>query len=321
MQERSKKIVDFYIKANRNKEKIVLSDDKRDYSAAEVTVLACLDALVRYSVYADNEFNWDINKVIRMILIGSLDNDINILDNSETNNQLLNELKYSRSTESTMAKASAYRAYSKKRDSSNEVNSFMDNFSKLRTMIRKGHIYWGTKGQRLESILEHVYGTMILALGIEGEYDYKLDFDKLLKMLLIHETEEIKIGDLTEWDISKEEKEMIGKKAVQDVFSDLIDKDYYIKLIDEFNDHTSHESEYAFLCDKMEYDMQVKMYEMEGRYDFEHRPSNVVTNSSSVRRIIDNGANSVFDVHYEYDKHRYTSVPCMQHILEVTKKM
>ena len=63
------------------------------------------------------------------------------------------------------------------------------------------------------------------------------------------------------------------------------------------------------------------MYELYGRYDFEHRPQNVVTTSSSVRNIIDRGANTVFDVHYEYDKSKFENNPYMKSIFELTKKM
>ena len=67
--------------------------------------------------------------------------------------------------------------------------------------------------------------------------------------------------------------------------------------------------------------MQVKVYDMQGRYDFEHYPDNVVTRSSRVQQIIHDGATSVFDVHYEYDKDRYYALPCMRRILEDTRKL
>ena len=56
---------------------------------------------------------------------------------------------------------------------------------------------------------------MILAMGLDSEFDYFVDFDKVLRMMLMHETEEIIIGDLTEWDgVSKEEKLERGNEAV-----------------------------------------------------------------------------------------------------------
>ena len=140
-------------------------------------------------------------------------------------------------------------------------------------------------------------------------------------MLIIHETGEIIIGDITEWDMPKEEKERIEREAVVKLLSKLPNGEELIKLLDEFNRHMSLESEYAYLIDKIEYDMQVKMYDRDHKYDFNNVPSNVVTNSSSVRSIIEKGADSVFDVHYEYDKSKYTKMPCFRRILEETKKL
>ena len=138
-------------------------------------------------------------------------------------------------------------------------------------------------------------------------------------MLTIHETGEIIIGDQTEWDLPKEEKARIEREAVVKILSNVPHGEELIELVDEFNGHLTLESEYAFLIDKLEYDMQVKMYEKEGRYDFNNFPKNVVTTSRSVQEIIQNGASSVFDVHYEYDKDRYNRIPCFRRILEKTK--
>jgi 5'-deoxynucleotidase YfbR-like HD superfamily hydrolase len=138
-------------------------------------------------------------------------------------------------------------------------------------------------------------------------------------MLVLHETGEIVISDLTEWDIPKEEKEKIERQAVIKILGKLPNGNELIALLDEFNMHFTLPSEYAYLIDKIEYDMQVKMYEKEGRYDTRHIPVNVVTTSSSVKKIIENGAQTVFDVHYEYDKDKYSRIPCFRRILEETK--
>ena len=65
--------------------------------------------------------------------------------------------------------------------------------------------------------------------------------------------------------------------------------------------------------------MQVKAYDDSKMYDFNNYPRNVVTESDSVQKIINNGAKSVFDVHYEYDKTKFSLLPCTRRILEETK--
>lgn len=303
MNNKSKNVLDFYLHANSNKYKIAkYQKDTRDMSVAEETVLSCINAIARAS--EDEIVDWDNNKVIKYLLLESINEDEpygfesfmadkfhDVIRNNELNYPI----------------------------TSDEI--FTSKYLRLQQIIRQGHIYWGAYGNRLESILEHIYGCCMLAIGLDKEYPNKIDIDKLLKMLLLHETEEIAIGDLTEWDISKEEKDRLGNDAVKNIFSLLKDRDELISLLDEFNEGKTITSKYANLCDKLEYDLQVKVYENQCRYDFDNIPNNVVTTSDRVRRIIENGANSVFDVHYEYDKHRYESVPCMKRILEESKKI
>jgi putative hydrolase of HD superfamily len=313
-------IINFYKKANRNKNEFLLFNEERDYSVAEVTVLSCIDAISRYSELSKK--NYDLNKVIRMIILSSVNGKIDSLTSKDKYGKIIDELNNENTLESKYARLSIYKVLSGYKEKNNVVNDLFNNYLKLQKTIRQGHIYWGVKGRRLESILEHIYGTLIIILGIESEYNYHINYDKILTMLILHETEEIKIGDITEWDgVSKGEKIKLGKKAVKDILGKLKDGKMYIDLLDEFNSHLTLDSSYAHLSDKLEYDLQVKMYELDRRYDFENRPSNVVTESSSVKDIIDNGASSVFDVHYEYDKDRYNNIPCMRGILELAKKM
>lgn len=302
-----RQVFDFYLKANANKEKLLNGyESTRPYSVAEDTVMSCLDVLLLNEPDASNK--------IRYILLSSLEDKLDGLEKKDDYLSFLSEnfkgprpIRYPR----------AYNEYSKR---CKETKQTYNNYLKLRNLIRQGHIYWGAKGDRLESVLEHIYGCLVLTLGIESEYGYIVDYDRILKMLLLHETEEIKIKDLTEWDISKEEKAKRGKLAINELLSGIDGGDKLIELIDEFNKRNTLESEYANLIDKLEYDMQVKVYELQGRYDYANYPDNVVTRSPRVQEIINNGATSVFDVHYEYDKDRYYSIPCLRRVLEETKK-
>ena len=186
----------------------------RNFSSAELSVLACIDAVVRHSVYSNSNCDWNLSRVIRLILLDSLSNKMYPVDDKYK--KIIDEIEYDSSLEAKMAKISI-NSIENKKETDPVINNFNNNYLKLQKVIRKGHIYWGVKGDRLESILEHIYGTLILAMGIETEYNYKIDFDKILTMLLLHETEEIKIGDLTEWDgVSKEEKKEAKAEAKQE---------------------------------------------------------------------------------------------------------
>src|SRR5574344_788024 len=81
--------------------------------------------------------------------------------------------------------------------------------TQLKYKIRSGwdETHWNVSKERLESIAEHVYGTCILALSIDSEFETNLDINKVVKMLVIHELGEVFIGDITPFDnITPEEK-------------------------------------------------------------------------------------------------------------------
>ena len=67
--------------------------------------------------------------------------------------------------------------------------------TQLKYKIRSGwdKIHWNVNKERLESIAEHVYGTCILALSIDSEFETNLDINKVVKMLVIHELGEVVI--------------------------------------------------------------------------------------------------------------------------------
>ena len=87
--------------------------------------------------------------------------------------------------------------------------------SKLKNIVRPGWKMWNVKRERVESVAEHIYGTQMLAIAMWSEYKYDLDIKKVLFMLAIHELEETKIGDMTLFDIDKQSKNVIGRKAVE----------------------------------------------------------------------------------------------------------
>lgn len=74
--------------------------------------------------------------------------------------------------------------------------------TQLKYKIRSGwdEMHWNVSRERIESIAEHVYGTCILALSIDSEFETNLDMGKVIKMLVLHELGEVVIGDITPFD-------------------------------------------------------------------------------------------------------------------------
>ena len=314
------KVLDLYIKANDNKNKIVFEKDGKQYSKAEMVVLSCMEIVIREQ--EDNNSEIDYDKIIKTIVLNSLDGKLDNLKKKDEYNNLIKASKELETEEGYCAKTVYERLLSDFKNYLNPIyneEKFVNNNLNLHNVTRKGHIYWGVNSNRIENVLEHIYGCLVLSLGLESEYGYKVNFDKIRKMLVIHETGEIIKGDDTKWDMSDEERLVKENRDVISIMSRMPNGFELIKLLDEFNGHITLESEYAYLIDKIEYDMQVKMYEKEGKYDYNNLPNNIVTNSSEIRSIIDHGAQGVFDVHYEYDKEKYNRIPVFRRILNETK--
>ena len=137
--------------------------------------------------------------------------------------------------------------------------------TKLKNVIRTGWKDWHVNSERLESVAEHVYGVQMLALAIYSEYKYDIDIKKVIFMLAVHELEETIIGDLTYKQISSEDKKKIGHEAVEKILSNLLSGEEIKELIYEFDEGATEEAKFAYHCDKLECDLQCKLYD-EGGY-------------------------------------------------------
>ena len=161
--------------------------------------------------------------------------------------------------------------------------------NKLKNVIRKGWIDWNVSKERLESVAEHVYGVQMLAIAMYSEYNYDIDIKKVLMMLSIHELEEIMIGDLTLFDISKEEKLRLGHEAVEKVLSSLTSKEKLKEIILEFDERKTEEAKFAYFCDKLEADLQAKIYSEEEYVDLDNQPNNPAMESDEVKHLLRSG--------------------------------
>lgn len=200
------------------------------------------------------------------------------------------------------------------------VLGFYYDTAKLKDVERSGWKRWNvSRDKRIESIPEHVYGTQQLAIAIYSEFGLDIDISKVLMMLAIHETEEINIGDITPFDgVSAEEKLAMGKKAVEKTFENLVKRNEFISLIDEFNAKETPEAFFAHLCDKMEADLQVKKYSDEGRCSLDNASAKIMSDKA-VQRIISKGAKTVADVFLEYDTSKYEKSDVFSDMIQFLK--
>ena len=133
--------------------------------------------------------------------------------------------------------------------------------NRLKNVIRTGWKNWNVQRERIESVAEHIFGVQMLAIAMKSEYQYDVDIMKVIFMLAVHELGETVIGDLTQFQISKDEKEKLEHQAVNKILSGLLDGNQIEQLFLEFDAHDTKESIFAYQCDKLECDLQSKLYD------------------------------------------------------------
>ncbi|MBR1884522.1 MAG: HD domain-containing protein [Clostridia bacterium] len=176
--------------------------------------------------------------------------------------------------------------------------------NKLKNVIRKGYLDWNVQLERIESVAEHVYGTEMLAIAMFSEFNYDIDLYKVILMLAIHELEETVIGDLTHFEISAEEKKERGHAAVTKILEPLKLGDYLEEIIFEFDERKTKEAIFAFYCDKMECDLQVKLYDEKHAVDLRNQENNSTASDEKVKKLLDSGM-SWSEMWLKYDQERY----------------
>lgn len=190
-------------------------------------------------------------------------------------------------------------------NTSEKILEFYFATNKLKNTLRTGWIYWSVEGVRVESIAEHVFGTLMLAVSVYAnskEFE-GLDIEKVALMLALHETEEILIGDITIYDKERLAlKKEAGRKAVEKLFKNDNSKKF-LDVIAEFEKRETKEAKFAYMCDKMEADLQAFIY----RNNFNLKNANpTCLNDKDIKNMMKNGLNRPDEFFLESDKNKYS---------------
>lgn len=176
--------------------------------------------------------------------------------------------------------------------------------NKLKNVIRTGWKDWKVQRDRIESVAEHIFGVQMLAIAMKSEFKYDIDIMKVIYMLAIHELGETVIGDLTQFQIDKDEKEKIEHDAVHKILASLIDGEKIEALFLEFDAHETPEAKFAYQCDKLECDIQCKLYDQEQCVDLTHQEGNNTVNDGTVKELLETGK-SWSQMWLEFGQSRY----------------
>ena len=143
------------------------------------------------------------------------------------------------------------------------ILDFFKNALNLKNISRQG---WIDKLSidHPESVADHSYSMAIMGMVISDLENY--DSEKMLKMILLHDLAESKIGDFTPEQITQDKKEQIENKAYDEIINTLPDtiKLQYGKIWEEYQKQESPESIIIHQIDKLEMVLQAKMYQKGG---------------------------------------------------------
>lgn len=125
-------------------------------------------------------------------------------------------------------------------------------------------------------------------MSIDSEFETHLDIGKLIKTLVLHELGEVVIGDITPFDnATPKEKMQKEHAAIKEVLGNLIKKEEYFALLLEFDEKKTKEAIFAYHCDKLEADIQAKIYQDMGYQNtLDKQENNVVFNSQKVQQLV-----------------------------------
>lgn len=187
---------------------------------------------------------------------------------------------------------------------------------RLKDVIRKGYINACVTKERMESVAEHVYATLNLAIAVYYAYKPKnIDLSRVLFMIAIHETEEIAIGDIAMTDPNYVEARKNSREEVIKVLASLEDDGTLLNLIDEFDSASTDDAKFAFLCDKLECDLFVKTLSERGMFDIEELKKRDNAFSSRIKT----GKESLAELWFPGDKEKFIHDDIFKEIFEYAR--
>lgn len=172
--------------------------------------------------------------------------------------------------------------------------------TELKDLLRQGAVQWEVDKNRLESIAEHTFGCLVLAISLGSELDIKVNMEKVLEMLAIHELEELYIGDITPLDnIEKRSLKAKARRGVEELVKNLKQGEKLLHITDEFNEQTSSEAKFAKAIDKLECVLEFKKYQDMGQVSLSHLKPEMLKNKK-VKEFVDAKIYDLADIFFLY---------------------
>lgn len=140
--------------------------------------------------------------------------------------------------------------------------------NKLKEVIRTGWLELKISSKRLESVAEHIYGCLVLAIALDSENNLDLDMFKVLKMIVVKELEKVTLKEVTTRDYpTYEERKQQAIETVTKITDGLLKQQEIMDLLEEVYNKETKEAKFVSQLTKIESDIQAKIYDLKGEFD------------------------------------------------------
>ena len=140
---------------------------------------------------------------------------------------------------------------------------FLEIAANLKNISRQG---WIDKLsiEKPESVADHTFSMAIIGMMISDLEN--LNFEKILKMVLLHDLAESKVGDIVPDKMSIQEKQKLENSAFEKIVKTLPESlmTKYTEIWKEYQENDSIESQIVHQIDKLEMALQAKIYQSQG---------------------------------------------------------
>lgn len=135
--------------------------------------------------------------------------------------------------------------------------------AQLKHLFRQGWLRVGVPRDRCESVAEHSFGVALLSLFIaETHFAGRADANRVLRIALLHDVGEARVGDLTPHDpTTSDDKHMLERDAVRDILGKLPRGADYFAYWEEYERGESLEAKIVKQADRLEMALQATAYE------------------------------------------------------------
>lgn len=141
-----------------------------------------------------------------------------------------------------------------------KLNNLIALLGQIKDLPRSGWLC--KKVENPETVADHSLGLALLVLLFTPD---NLDRDKCLRLAVVHDLAEAKIGDFTPFDdISREEKRRLEQRAQAEVVQELVQMEL-AELFKEYEENTTAEARFVHDLDRLEAVLQAKYYEDNNR--------------------------------------------------------